>query len=41
LNIPISQCVAFSHHLSGSAKDKKQKSLKAAPNMKVYETCIE
>ena len=41
LNIPISQCVAFSHHLSGNTKDKRQKSLKAAANMKVYDTCIE
>lgn len=41
LNIPVSQCVAFSHHVSGSTKDKKPKTLKAAPNMKVYNTCIE
>ena len=41
LNIPISQCVAFSHHLSGSARDKKPKSLKSAANMKVVNTCIE
>jgi hypothetical protein len=41
LNIPISQCVAFSQHLSGSTKDKKPKTMKAAPNMKVCNTCIE
>ena len=41
LNIPINQCVAFSHHLSGSARDKKNKSLKSAASMKVSNTCIE
>ena len=41
LNIPISQCVAFSHCISGSTKDKKPHTLKAAPNMKVHNTCVE
>ncbi len=40
LNIPATQCVGFSQHFNGSAKDKKPTSLKAAPNMKVYNTCI-
>lgn len=41
LNIPITQCVAFSQHFSGTTRDKKPTTLKAAPNMKVYNTCIE
>jgi hypothetical protein len=40
LNIPISQCIGLSHHLSGSAKDKKPKVLKGATTMKVFNTCI-
>lgn len=41
LNIPIAQCVGFAQHLSGTARDKKPKTLKGAPNMKVFNTCIE
>jgi len=41
LNIPITQCVGFSQHFSGTTRDKKATTLKAAPNMKVYNTCIE
>jgi hypothetical protein len=41
LNIPISQCIGFSHHIGGTTRDKKPKSLKAAPNMKIVNTCIE
>jgi hypothetical protein len=41
LNIPINQCIAFSHHVSGNLREQKPKSLKSAPNMKVFNTCIE
>ena len=41
LNIPINRCVAFSHHISGNLREKKSKSLKSAPTMKVASTCIE
>ena len=41
LNTPISQCVCFAHHLSGSARDKKPKTLKGASTMKIANTCIE
>lgn len=41
LNIPVNQCVGFSQHFSGTARDKKAVTLKAAPNMKVHNTCIE
>lgn len=41
LNIPINQCVAFSHHVSGQIRDKKQRVLKTATTMKIAQTCIE
>lgn len=41
LNIPVSQCVGFAQHFSGTARNNKPVSLKAAPSMKVYHTCIE
>lgn len=41
LNIPVNQCVGFAQHFSGTARDKKTVTLKAAPNMKVHNTCIE
>jgi hypothetical protein len=33
--------VAFSQHFSGTTRDKKPATLKAAPNLKVCNTCIE
>ena len=41
LNIPVSQCVGFAQHFGGTVRGKKEVSLKAAPSMKVYNTCIE
>ena len=35
LSIPINQCIAFSHHVSGTIRDKKVKTLKSATTMKV------
>jgi hypothetical protein len=41
LSIPINQCIAFSHHVSGTLREKKARTLKSASTMKVAETCIE